>query len=80
MASSCDFGPRIPTETDSKDVSIEYKAMLAQSIADKAQPWKALYQVHPLDKPTSNSLHDKPYFKGDHTSNDYEAGDYGSGA
>jgi len=80
MASCSDFDPRIPVETGSNDAIIEYKAMLAQSIADKAQPWKALYQVHPLDKPASDSLHDKPYFKGDHTDNDYEAGDYGAGA
>ncbi|KFY83340.1 hypothetical protein V498_08142 [Pseudogymnoascus sp. VKM F-4517 (FW-2822)] len=80
MASSSNFIPRTLTETDSKNASMKYKAILAQSIAEKAQPWKALYQVHPLDMPTSTSLHDKPYFKGDHTSNDYEAGDYGSGA
>jgi hypothetical protein len=79
MASSSDFGLRILTDTDSKDASIENEATLAQSIAKKAQPWKAVYQVHPLDKPTSNSLHDRPYFKGDHIGSDDEAGDYGGG-
>lgn len=80
MASSGQIDSEIRAQTDEGTASMEFKAILAQSIADKAQPWKALYRVHPLDKPMSSSLHDKPYFKGDHTGNDYQAGDYGAGA
>ncbi|OJD27086.1 hypothetical protein ACJ73_01526 [Blastomyces percursus] len=80
MASTGQFDPQIHLEACTEAADMEFKNMLSRSIESKAQPWKALYCVHPLDKPTSDSLHDKPYFKGDHCGDDYQAGDYGNGA
>ncbi|KAG5786656.1 hypothetical protein H9Q69_014268 [Fusarium xylarioides] len=44
----------------------------AKVVKAKHQPWKDAYNVDPTDVPTTMSLHDKPWYRGEHLDAAYE--------